>query len=168
MLRATLNETIPLAALVSDGNTGLYPRTTVLNSSLSTVDVLYPTHATKGLYSCDWTPAAEGYYMTVVEFFLDALHTVPASAYPNGGESIEVTSDKTNILRILGLNHENAVLDNQTYDGARRLTSARLRAYDSAANAALAGLGGLLFEWTVAAAYDSQSKATLFKINRVT
>lgn len=167
-LRATLNEPVPLQALASDGRTDLYVRVTILDPAFSTIATLYPVHITKGLYSVNWTPVAEGYYSAIYEFFTDAGYSTVALDYPNGGESIEVSSDKTNILRLLGLNHENAVLDQQTYDGARRLLSARLRAYNSKANAEAAGVTGLLFEWRIVTAYDAQNRATLFRIDRYT
>jgi hypothetical protein len=167
-LRATLNEAVPLQALANDGRTDLYVRATVVNPALSVEATLYPVHVMKGLYSANWTPTTEGFYSVVYELFLDGAYTLPAFDYPNAGENIEVCSDKTNIMRLLGLNHENAVLDNQVYDGARRLLSARLRAYNSKANALLAGVTGLLFEWDIVAAYDLQSKATLFRIDRTT
>jgi hypothetical protein len=168
LLRATLNEPVPLQALANDGRTDLFVRVTVLNPALAVEATLYPVHVTKGLYSVNWTPTAEGYYSAIYEFFLDSAYSVVAYDYPQNGETVEVNSDKTNIMRLLALNHENAVLDNQTYDGARRLLSARLRGYNSQANALAAGTTGLLFEWYISAGYDSQSRANLFRIDRVT
>lgn len=165
-LRATLNEPVPIQALASDGRTDLYVRVTLLNPALAVEATVYPTHVAKGLYSVNWTPTAEGYFSAIYEFFLDNAYSVPADDYANAGESIEVSSDKSNIERLLGLNHENSVLDQQTYDAARRLLSARLRAYDSKANAQAAGTTGLLYEWQIVTAYDSQNRATLFRIDR--
>jgi len=167
-LRATLNEAVPLQALANDGRADLFVRATIVNSAMGVEATLYPLHIMKGLYSVNWTPATEGFYSVIYEFFTDGAYSLVALDYPQAGENIEVCSDKTNIMRLLGLNHENAVLDNQVYDGARRLLSARLRAYNSKANALLAGVTGLLFEWDIVAAYDLQSKATLFRIDRTT
>jgi hypothetical protein len=166
-MRATLNEAVPLQALADDGRTDLFVRATILDPALALVTTLFPTHSTKGLYSVNWVPALEGFFSVIFEFFEDALFAVPAVDYANRGESIEVTSEKTNIARLLGLQHENSVLDNQTYNAAKRLLTARLRTYNSAANAVLAGATGLLFEWSITAAYDVQNKATLFRIERV-
>lgn len=168
LLRATLNEPVPLQALANDGKTDLYVRVTVLTPALAVETTLYPLHITKGLYSVNWTPTAEGYYSAIYEFFLDSGYSVVAYDYPQSGETVEVNSDKTNLLRMLGLNHENSVFDHQVYDGGRRLLSGRLRAYNSQANAQAAGTTGLLFEWTVNATYDLQSRANLFRIDRVT
>lgn len=167
MLRATLNEPVPLQTLANDGRSDLYVRVTVLSPSLAVAVTLYPPHIRQGLYSVNWTPTVEGFHSAIFEFFLDAAYTVIAYDYPQGGETIEVSSDKTNLMRLLALNHENTVLDNQVYNTARHLVSARLRAYDSAATALAAGSTGLLFEWNIVAAYDTQNKATLFRIDRV-
>jgi hypothetical protein len=168
LLRATLNEPVPLQALANDGKTDLFVRVTVLTPTLTVAATLYPAHVMKGLYSVNWTPTTEGYFSAIYEFFLDAGHTVVAQDYPQNGETIEVNSDKTNLLRMLALNHENAVLDQQTYDAGRRLLTARLRGYDTQANAALAGATGLLFEWNVVSTYDVNGRNNLFKIDRVT
>lgn len=168
LLRATLNEPVPLQALANDGKTDLYVRVTVYSPAHAVVATLYPLHIAKGLYSVNWTPTAEGYFAAVYEFFIDPGYTVVAYDYPQAGETIEVCSDKTNIMRLLALNHENAVLDQQTYDAGRRLLTARLRGYDSQANALLAGTQGLLFEWYIQAGYDGQSRANLFRIDRIT
>ena len=88
-------------------------------------------------------------------------------------EDIEVTSDKTNIARMLGLHHENSVLDQQTYSNRGRLLSARLRAYNSRthADAALAVTPddyttGLLFTWSINATYDTSDQPATFTIGR--
>jgi hypothetical protein len=168
LLRATLNEPVPLQALANDGRTDLFVRVTVLTSAFAVEATLYPAHVMKGLYSVNWTPTAEGYYSAIYEFFLDAGYLIPATDYPQDGETIEVNSDKTNLLRLLALNHENSVLDQQTYDAGRRLLSARIRGYNSAANALLAGVGGLLFEWQIVSTYDVNGKNNLFRIDRIT
>jgi hypothetical protein len=168
LLRATLNEPVPLQALANDGKTDLYVRVTVLNPSLTVEATLYPMHIMKGLYSVNWTPTSEGYFSAIYEFFLDPGYTVVAYDYPNQGETVEVNSDKTNIMRLLALNHENAVLDQQTYDAGRRLLTARLRGYNSQANALAAGVTGLLFEWHIVSTYDVNGRNNLFRIDRIT
>ena len=77
------------------------------------------------------------------------------------GEALDVSSIRTNVLRLLGLVHENAVVDQQTYDSEQNLTSARIRVYDTAANANAAAaisptpyLTGLKFIYEVHAEYS--------------
>lgn len=166
MLRATLNEPVPLQAFATDGNEDLFVRVRLHEAAGTVIETLTPAHVTGGLYSVSWTPDTEGYYTAVYEFFVDAALTQVSLDHERAAEQVEVSSDKTNILRLLGLAHENAILDQQVYDGNRRLVSARLRAYDSKVNAQAAGTQGLLFQWTVGAQYDQFSRASLFKIER--
>lgn len=171
MLRATLTEPVPLQIFVPDGRTDLYPRVQVRDALGATVATLYPAHQAVGLYAVMWTPLVEGYYSAVYDLFVDAGYTTLAD-YSRDAEMIEVSSDKTNILRLLGLHHENSLLDMEVHVGGR-LTSARLRMYDSAANLAAAaatspagGTTGLLFTWEIAAAYDGLNLSKTFQIAR--
>ena len=151
MLRATLNESVPLQVLASDGRADLYARAFLyFNAALVTSFDL--TNIGNGLYGTTWTPDTEGYYSVIYQLFLDAGFTV-AGDYDLESETVEVCSDKTNLLRILGLLHQDAVFDNQTYDGEGNFTGGRLRCYDSKANALSAGLTGLLFTYTITASY---------------
>lgn len=152
MLRATANEPIPLRAIAADGRTDLYARATVYKSDGSVLVTLPLPHIASGMYGTTYTFSQDGYYTTIYEFFEDAAYTVP-SDYNIGAEDIEANSDKTNIMRILGLVHQNAVLDNQTYNAEGNLVSARLRIYDTKANAQAAGTTGLLFQYTINAVY---------------
>jgi hypothetical protein len=80
-------------------------------------------------------------------------------------ELIEVNSDKTNIIKILGLTHDNVVMDSHTYDTQGNLLTARIRHYDSKANADLAGTGGLLNTWNIEATYLNERLET-YKVTR--
>lgn len=172
MLRATLNEPVPLQVFVPDGNPALFARVRILDVAGAPVTTLLPIHQTLGLYAVTWTPLIEGYYTAVYDLFSDAGLTLP-SPYEASAEVIDVSSDKTNITRLLGLHHENSLLDQQTYSGAGKLLSARLRMYDSAANLSAAavtspagGTTGLLFTWAVTATYDVGNQAQTFQIAR--
>jgi len=76
----------------------------------------------------------------------------------------------TNIGRMLGLLHENSMLDNQVYDGSGRLLTARLRVFDSVGNLPATPGGsettGLLYEYNIVAGYTG-GVADEFKIERV-
>lgn len=151
MLRATLNEAVPLQVLAADGKTDLYAQATLYSNGVSLTTLALP-HLDGGLYGSTYTPVTEGYLSVVYRFFYDPGLTVLAD-YDLEAEAVEVSSDKTNLLRILGLLHHNSVLDQQIYDGDGNLITARIRAYDSRPNADLAGLTGLLFTWSVVAIY---------------
>jgi hypothetical protein len=153
MLRATTNEDIPLQVLASDGNTGLFAKVDLYRDGVVVETISLP-HLSNGLYGATYSPTQDGYLSAIYVFFYDAGLTVEAD-YDHESELIEVCADKTNLIRILGLLHHNAVLDQQVYNTENHLVSARLRAYDSRANADLSGLTGLLFTWLVSAVYTA-------------
>jgi hypothetical protein len=164
MLRATLQESIPLQVLAADGRTDLFARVTIYQDVfvLGTLDL---PHIDQGLYGSSYTPTQEGYLTARYALYEDVGFTVPAS-YDLEAELIEVSSDKTNILRILGLMHENSVLDQTVYDNHGNLLSGRIRAYDTKANAQAAGLTGLRFTWAVTATYTGPGMLTRYGIER--
>jgi hypothetical protein len=161
MVLATLNEAVPLQVLAADGRTDLYARA-VLYLNAAVLTTLTLPHIDGGLYGTTYTPVVEGYISVVYKLFNDAGFSVPAE-YDLESEIVEVSSNKLNILRILGLLHHNAVLDQQVYNGAGNMTAARLRSYDSVAHAQAAGSTGLLFTWNVVTVYTS-GQVTRFSI----
>lgn len=154
MLRATLNEAVPIQVLASDGRVDLYAKAYLYDVAGSLLASLDLPHLATGLYGSTYIWNTEGYFTVVYRLFYDSGFSSPAD-YDYESELVEVSSDKTNIFRLLGLLHHKAVLDQQTYDNAGNLTSARLRAYDTQSNADSAGLIGLLFTWQVVASYTS-------------
>lgn len=165
MLRATTGEPVPLQVLLPDGHTGLYVRVRIFDAAGTVTDELFLPHRSEGLYTAAWTPAEGGYYTAVYEVFIDAGMTIPAG-YEKGGEQIDVNSDKVNIMRLLGLQHENSVVDQQVYSGTGRLLSARVRAYATHEDAVTAGVNGLLFVWSIQAGYNTNDQLTSYKILR--
>lgn len=153
MLRATLNEPVPLEVLAADGRTDLFAQATLYRNGIL-LTTLTPTHIAQGVYRATYTASVEGYISVIYQLFSDAGFTVPAG-YDLESETVEVCSDKTNIMRILGLLHDNAVFDQQVYDGGGNLTGGRLRIYDSKVNMLLAGLTGLLFTYAIVASYTN-------------
>lgn len=151
-----------LAALAADGNTGLYCRAIIYDSTNAVVAQPTLTHVAGGMYTTTYSFASEGSYNVVYQFFTDAGFTSP-SGYDKGMDAIDVSSFKANITRVLGLLHENTVIDQYIYNGSGQATSMRVRAYNSKTNADLAGATGLLYTWTVSATYSVGVLAT-FKI----
>ena len=170
MLRATPGEPIPLQVLLPDGQEDLFVRATVLSASgpwLSapeSFELMLP-HQTMGLYSATWTPAVEGFYSVVYDVFYDSDCTLSAG-YDRDGEQVDVNSDKLHIMRLLGLQHENSVVDQQVFSPSGRLLSARIRAYDSTANATVASNVGIRFVWTLQATYNNKDQLDSYKILR--
>jgi hypothetical protein len=72
----------------------------------------------------------------------------------------------TAVTRVLALSYDNVVQDQQVYDSGKRLTSARLRCYDSAAHALAAGTTGLLYTYAIAATYSSDGTCTNFSMTQ--
>jgi hypothetical protein len=96
----------------------------------------------------------------VVEFTV--VTNLESDNYARLGAPIGASiSADLNILK--GLLFGNAVQDQQAWTSGR-LTSARIRIYDTAANANSAGATGLLATYTVTATYDGNGNLTLFKI----
>lgn len=165
MLRATTGEPVPLQVLLPDGQEDLFVRAIVLTSDGSEIARLDLPHQTLGLYSVTWTPATEGFYSVVYDVFYDAEYSIPTS-YERDGEQVDVNSEKLHLLRLLGLQHENSVVDQQVFSSTGRLVSARIRAYDSTANAAAAANAGIKFVWTLQATYNSKDQLNSYKILR--
>lgn len=172
MLLATVNEAIVLSMLAADGRTDLYGQVRVYNSAGSLVNTLNMTHTAEGLYSVSHTPTTEGVFSLVYELYFDAGRTVSAG-YGKEGEALDVNSFRTNILRTLGLLHQNSVVDNQLYDTDQNLTYARIRCYDTTANASAAAAispapynTGKLFEYEVSASY-SGGLLSKYVINKI-
>lgn len=152
MLLATLNQPVPLRVLAADGRTDLFCQVRIYSAVGTLVNTLDLAHVAEGLYSVTWTPAVEGVYSVVGQLYFDSGHTVDAG-YEKQGDDIDVNSVRTNILRLLGLQHDNAVIDQQIYDTLGNLTSARVRIYDTKPHALAAGATGLLFQYSVTASY---------------
>lgn len=171
-LIATPSQPVLLGMLSGVGRTDLYGQAKIYNSSGTLVTTISVNHVAGGIYSGSWTPSTEGYYQVRYEFFTDVGRSVSAG-YGIEAETIDVTALKTNVLRLLGLVHENSVIDQHTYDSSQNLTSARIRCFDSSANAAGAAAispssysTGLLFSYSVSASF-SGTTLTKYSINRV-
>lgn len=167
MLLATPNEPVPLHALAANGQTDLYGLARIYDSVGALVSTVTLNHLNEGLYGGTFTPTVQGVLTVVYQLYLDSSHTNPAE-FDKEIETIDVSDERTNIMRILGLMHENAVFDQQTYNGVGNLISGRVRAYNNKINAELAGLTGLLFTWNIQAIYNANNQLVNFMIKRDT
>lgn len=154
MLRATLGEAVPIQVQVSTGQTDLYGQAKVYDLSGTLVLTLPLPHIAGGLYGDTHTFTSGGHFTVVYQMFTDVGLSSP-SDFDIEAEAIEANSDKTNILRILGLTHDNVRIDQQTYDGGDNLLTSRIRHYDTEANANVGGATGLLNTWQVTATYTA-------------
>lgn len=165
MLRATPGEPVPLQVLLPDGKEDLYVRAIVFTAAGEEVLRRLLPHQSLGLYSAEWVPTAEGFHSVVYDVFYDPECTLPAS-YERDGEQVDVNSDKIHLMRLLGLQHENSVVDQQVFSTSGRLLTARIRAYDSHANAVAAGNTGIRFVWNLQATYNNKDQLDSYKILR--
>jgi len=81
----------------------------------------------------------------------------------------DVTAIAVQITRVLGLEHENAFLDNTTYDSNGQLLALRLRIFDSKTNAEAAQDGGsettgLIATYTVESEYESLGRMKFYRM----
>lgn len=164
MISATVNEPVPLQVYASDGRQDLFGVIYVYDPQGNRVATLTANHLVDGIYSATWTPDTEGYYTYSADLFFDPAYLTNAG-YERKADLIEVTATKTHILRLLGLSHENSVIDQQTYGAEGQLTGARIRVYASRANAVVAGTQGLRFSYTVQAVYEG-AELVSYKILR--
>lgn len=161
MLQANVQEPVPLQVFAADKRTDLHARVYLYRDG-ALVNTFTAPHLIDGIYGTTWTPSMEGYFTYSAEFFFDEDFTVPAGYFVEP-QLVQVTSTKSLLLRLLGLAHENSVVDQQVFNDDGLLVSARIRAYDSKADAQLAGTGGLRFSWSVHATY-SEGKISSYKI----
>lgn len=156
-LEATLNQPVTLAIQTTDGNPALFARALLYNSIGGLVATVSLPAVTGGLYQAQYVPGTLGYFATVYETFLDSLFTMP-SGYEIQAETLEVSTDSTNLMRVLGLLNQNTFIDSQIYDSNGNMTSCRIRNYDSSANATTQNVAGLLYTWNVTAVYNGQGR----------
>jgi hypothetical protein len=145
-------------------DTGLTPTFTVFKNATTLVNVTAPaiTEFATGVYYFDYV------FTTVASpeilYEVDGGAGLPSDVrYVNGTISPrEFAYLETNdtILRCLGLLHENSVMDSTTFTSSR-MTGARVRIYDSQANAAAASAvapsvydTGKLAQYLIAATYS--------------
>lgn len=164
MIQATVNEPIPLQVFATDGRTDLYGKIYVYDSAGTLLHTFNASHVVAGIYGVLWTPTSEGYFTIMADLFYDPNGLVSAG-YERRVELLEVSATKTNIMRLLGLAYENSIIDQQAYNPQGQLVSARIRVYDSKATAALAGVAGLRFVYSVQADYNGPDLSS-YKILR--
>ena len=93
------------------------------------------------------------------------LTNIAGTGFVSATHSLKVTSD--NLIRALGMLHENSVLDLTTFDGSNNLLQGRLRLYDSAAHADAANAAspgvyntGKIAEYNITATYTGSNLKT--------
>ena len=153
---AKVGEAVTLVLILENGQIGLYPQAEVYDGATleATIDL---TDLGKGRYEGSWTPTTVGPFTSLFSVFQDAGHSVELTpfVYSREGEQIFVTSSSVDdlaamIVRLLGLNKENTRIDNTNYDADSMLLTARLRVFDTKANALASTEGGIGEPGTIA------------------
>jgi hypothetical protein len=119
--------------------------------------------ATKTLTAPDWQEVANGYYwVRVTAAEADTLGPGALVVTYQGTDqarefvvfAADVDAVAAGVARLLSLNLDNAREDLMVYSGTD-LTSSRLRAWDSAANANAGGATGLVASWDLTFTYSA-------------
>jgi hypothetical protein len=160
--------------ILEDGNEAQHPQAEIYApSGISPVATLDLPHMAKGRYEGSWTPTSVGPFSALFITYSDVGHTIENIVYVRGVEQIFVSQSDVDdlaaaIVRLLGLNHENAFIDNTEFDEFGQLISARIRIFDSKTNAEAAqdgdvppvGTTGLIATYTMEADYESEITGT--------
>lgn len=104
---------------------------------------------------------ATGAMFDIVQIHTEADYTATRAGYLDAAITSRLSSTDPILSRILGVHGENSYTDNQVYD-AGKLTSARMRLYNSAVNAAAHGATGLLATYNITATYDGSDNLNSF------
>lgn len=121
-----------------------------------------------GEYLVEFTPNTNATWIVEI-FVVPTQEAFKITAVAGGAADLTTILAQNN--RILGLLHNNALLDNQTYDSEGQLLTARLRIFDNASNVPNAPGGsettGLLFEYEIEATYAGANQATKYTMRQV-
>lgn len=177
-LPATVGVSVPIVMILEDGMENQYPQAEI-NEAGGTValDVIDLDHKVNGRYEGSWTPTTPGTYSVHFFVYSDAGHTVDNITYTREIEQIFATDYGKDdlaamILRVLGMVHENAFIDNTVHDIDGQLIAARVRIFDSKANVELATDGGaevtgLIAVYEMSTVYESRGQMGSYRMKKV-
>ncbi len=174
---ASVGDPVVLVLVLEDGNTGMYPQAEIYETGSATpLDVIDLDHRAKGRYEGTWTPTDVGTYSALFITYADAAHTVESLMYSREGELIAVTMSHIDdlaakLIRVLGLVHENAFIDNTEWDINGQMLAARVRIFDSKANAMAATDGGsettgLIAIYAIESTYEALGRMRQYRMVR--
>jgi hypothetical protein len=177
-LPATVGTPVPITMILEDGVQSQYPQAEIYaaggTSPIATIDL---PHKAKGRYEASWTPTSPGTYSAHFFVYSDAGHTVENITYTREIEHIFATDYGKDdlaamLLRVLGMVHENAFIDNTIHDVDGQLIAARVRIFDSKANVEAATDGGtettgLIAVYEMSTVYESKGQMGNYRMKRV-
>lgn len=171
---ARVGVAVPLVMILEDGSEDKYPQAEIYGAGGTfPVTTLSLSHTARGRYEAEWVPSAVGAFSAVFITYVDAGHSIESIVYTREVEQVFVTQSGVDdlaaaVTRLLGLNHENAFIDNTVFDVADQLLSARIRLYDSKVNAEAATDGdahvtGLIATYTMTAEHEGLGKLKSYR-----
>lgn len=174
----TVGNPIPIVMVLEDGNVLQYPQARIYASgAVAPTVVLDLDHKELGRYEAEFTPSVADVYSAVFIVYSDASHTIENIVYTREVEQVLVTNDgiddlAAKLLRILGLVHENAFIDNTVHDGFGNLVAARVRLFETKADADAATDGGsetagLVATYEVETAYEAECRMGTYRMTKV-
>jgi hypothetical protein len=177
-LPATVGTPVPLAMILEDGNTTQFPQAEVYaQASSSPLAVIDLVHRARGRYEANWTPASVGTYSAVFLVYADNGHMIENIVYTREIEQVFVSQTgiddlAAQVVRILGLVHENAFIDNTVHDALGSLVAARIRIFDSKINVELATNGGsettgLIATYEIETTYEADCRMGTYRVKKV-
>jgi hypothetical protein len=178
-ISTTIGTPTSISTILEDGNEAQYPRAEIYAAGSPTpTETLDLPHTARGRYEADWTPSSVGIYSVVFIVYSDAAHTIENLDYTREMDQIFVSQVGTDdlaeqLVRVLGLVHENAFIDDTTYDAFGQLIAARVRLFDSKAHVELATDGGtettgLIATYQIETTYESGYRMGTYRMKRAT
>jgi len=175
---ATVGVAVPIVMVLEDGNTSMYPQAEIYaaggTAPITTLDL---PHKAKGRYEASWTPPSVGVYSALFITYADSGHLAESIVYTREVEQVFVSQENVDdlaakIVRILGLVHENAFIDNTVHDSFGQLVAARVRLFDSKAHVELATDGGsetlgLIATYQIETTYENECRMGTYRVKRV-
>lgn len=177
-LPATVGAPVPITMILEDGVQNQYPQAEIYAAGgtvpLATVDL---SHKAKGRYEGSWTPTAPGTYSVHFFVYSDLAHTIENITYTREVEQIFATNYGKDdlaamIIRVLGMVHENAFIDNTIHDIDGQLVAARVRIFDSKEHVEAATDGGaettgLVAVYEMSTVYESKGQMGSYRMKRI-
>lgn len=93
MLVGSINQSLLLELVLTDGNSTRFPRVTVYNSGGALVATVDLTNTTDGLYQGSYTPTTLGHFSALYTVYSDAGHTTVAPQYDRVADHIFIQAE---------------------------------------------------------------------------
>lgn len=174
----SVGDVVPFALLLEDGNETQFPQAEIYAAGGTTpLATLSLVHKARGRYEANYTLTTAGVFTTVFITYADSGHTVENITYSREQEQLIVSQYgiddlAVKLIRVLGLVHENAFIDNTVHDAFGQLVAARVRIFDSKANCEAATDGGsettgLIATYEIESTYEAQGRMGTYRMKKV-